>query len=382
MSTLFDKDDLKNRVWDAGAPSLGIQGIFDTISGIEIKVPLVSVVICNYNQGKYSRDAIVSVAHQTYVDFECIVVDDCSTDDSISHIEAALDEVDDRRFRFIKRQQNGGQMAAMFTGFDASSGQFVAFLDADDVWLPSFLEKHVCCHLSPDATAALSSTNLAMVEADCTLISGAQWSLPLRIHQRVDRVAISHPKLKREIAEKNDDSLCYCVANLEQWIWAPTSGLVFRRAVLEVIRPENTCDFRICADLYLARFAHVIGGTIYSRQVHGVYRLHGANMFAKHAVFGDGVANGHIPLEIEVATRRTMAEKLSSDPLLAKLLEGRPGYRVRILGRLLKKDARYVLNNSKLKGALPRKLIRKMRLKAMLDRLKLALRLGFKAKER
>ncbi|MBJ7533051.1 glycosyltransferase family 2 protein [Rhodomicrobium vannielii ATCC 17100] len=59
-------------------------------------------------------------------------------------------------------------MAAMFTGFDASSGQFVAFLDADDVWLPSFLEKHVCCHLSPDATAALSSTNLAMMEADCT----------------------------------------------------------------------------------------------------------------------------------------------------------------------------------------------------------------------
>lgn len=105
-------------------------------------------------------------------------------------------------------------------------------------------------------------------------------------------------------------------------------------------------------------------------------------MYAKHAVFGDGVANGHTPLEIEVATRRTMAERLSSDPLLAKLLEGRPGYRVRILRGLLKKDARYVLNNSKLKAALPRKIIRKMRLNALRDRLKLALRLNFKAKER
>ena len=95
-----------------------------------------SVVIPVYNAERHVRFAMDSVLRQTHSDWECVCVDDGSTDGS----GAVLDEyaAKDRRFRVV-HQANGGEGAARNAGMDAASGDMIAFLDADDVWHPEAL---------------------------------------------------------------------------------------------------------------------------------------------------------------------------------------------------------------------------------------------------
>jgi glycosyltransferase involved in cell wall biosynthesis len=101
-------------------------------------MPRVSVVIPAYNHARYVGEAIRSVLAQTFQDFEVIVVDDGSTDET-GEVVAALKEP---RITYV-RQSNRGQAAARNTGIRASSGEYVAFLDDDDLWLPDKLETQV-----------------------------------------------------------------------------------------------------------------------------------------------------------------------------------------------------------------------------------------------
>lgn len=96
-----------------------------------------SVVIPAYNAEKYLLDAINSVLRQTYTEFELIVVDDGSTDSTAE----ILSNINDDRVLLIQRP-NGGLAAARNSGIKAAKGEFVAFLDADDRWLPNKLSAH------------------------------------------------------------------------------------------------------------------------------------------------------------------------------------------------------------------------------------------------
>ncbi len=98
---------------------------------------LVSVVIPNYNYAHYLREAIDSVLAQTYPEIEVIVVDDGSSDTSREVLTGYGDGVK------TVFQENQGVSAARNNGVAASSGEFVAFLDADDSWLPSKIERQV-----------------------------------------------------------------------------------------------------------------------------------------------------------------------------------------------------------------------------------------------
>jgi glycosyltransferase involved in cell wall biosynthesis len=101
--------------------------------------PAVTIVVTSYNYGRYVGAALESVRAQTAGDFECVVVDDGSTDDSIAVIESFLT---DPRFRLV-RQQNGGVSNARNVGIGLARGEFVAFLDADDLWQPTKLERQL-----------------------------------------------------------------------------------------------------------------------------------------------------------------------------------------------------------------------------------------------
>jgi glycosyltransferase involved in cell wall biosynthesis len=91
----------------------------------------VSVVIPAFNSAKYIGEAIQSVLEQTLVSFEVLVVDDGSTDDTA--------EVVQRYPVQYFRQENAGPSAARNTGMTKAKGEFVAFLDSDDLWLPQKL---------------------------------------------------------------------------------------------------------------------------------------------------------------------------------------------------------------------------------------------------
>ena len=97
-----------------------------------------SVIIPLYNKASYVAKAIESVLSQTFVDFELIVVDDGSRDDSFSIAAQAVEGHDNCR---IIRQENTGVSTARNNGVACSRGEFICFLDADDWWVPTFLER-------------------------------------------------------------------------------------------------------------------------------------------------------------------------------------------------------------------------------------------------
>jgi glycosyltransferase involved in cell wall biosynthesis len=101
--------------------------------------PKVSVVIPVFNRPVAVRRAIDSVLRQTCQDFEVIVVDDASTDAT----PAAVEELADPRIRLIRHERNRGGSAARNTGIRAGSAPYVAFLDSDDEWLPTKLERQL-----------------------------------------------------------------------------------------------------------------------------------------------------------------------------------------------------------------------------------------------
>lgn len=100
--------------------------------------PRVSVIIPLYNKAPYVRRALDSIAAQTFGDFELIIVDDGSTDESVTVVESYKDA----RLRLL-RQQNAGPGAARNRGIAESAGEFIAFLDADDEWLPEYLARAI-----------------------------------------------------------------------------------------------------------------------------------------------------------------------------------------------------------------------------------------------
>jgi glycosyltransferase involved in cell wall biosynthesis len=100
----------------------------------------VSIILPTYNYGRFLPDALESVRKQTYQDWECIVVDDGSTDDTIAVLRTAA--ANDRRVRYVS-QANLGPSAARNRGVAESVGDYIQFLDADDVLPPTKLEAQV-----------------------------------------------------------------------------------------------------------------------------------------------------------------------------------------------------------------------------------------------
>ncbi|MFH2066714.1 MAG: glycosyltransferase [Pseudomonadota bacterium] len=99
--------------------------------------PVVSVIIPTYNRAWIVKEAIRSVLAQTFPDYELIVVDDGSTDNTQAILSEFQDEI------VVIRQNNAGVSAARNHGVDAAKGELIAFLDSDDLWLPNKLEIQV-----------------------------------------------------------------------------------------------------------------------------------------------------------------------------------------------------------------------------------------------
>lgn len=99
----------------------------------------ISVIIPAYNRAEYVTQAIDSVLAQTYTDYEIVVVDDGSTDNTKEVLEPYMDKI---RYKY---QENAGVSAARNTGIRATSGQWLAFLDSDDEWFPDKLSSQMQC---------------------------------------------------------------------------------------------------------------------------------------------------------------------------------------------------------------------------------------------
>jgi glycosyltransferase involved in cell wall biosynthesis len=99
---------------------------------------LVSIITPSFDSEKFIAETIQSVQNQTYENWEMIIVDDCSTDKTVSIVENIANN--DSRIKVYKLDKNSGTGIARNTALDKASGKYIAFLDADDLWKPQKLE--------------------------------------------------------------------------------------------------------------------------------------------------------------------------------------------------------------------------------------------------
>ena len=106
---------------------------------MENKDILVSVVMPVYNDGPFIEDTIVSVLNQTHSNFELIIVEDCSKDNSLEVIKS----FEDNRIRLFQNVENKGAAFSRNFAIRHAKGEYIAFLDGDDLWEKDKLEKQL-----------------------------------------------------------------------------------------------------------------------------------------------------------------------------------------------------------------------------------------------
>lgn len=128
---------------------------------------MVSIVVPMHNAKKYIKDTVQSVLKQTYTNWELILVDDCSTDTTVESVEKLLGNLSEElraRIKIILLKENVGAANTRNAGTETAKGQYLCFLDADDLWREDKLEKQIA--LMKEKKAAFSFTNYEFGDAD------------------------------------------------------------------------------------------------------------------------------------------------------------------------------------------------------------------------
>jgi hypothetical protein len=248
------------------------------------KKPLVSVIINNYNYGRFLEGSIECALDQSYEKTEVIVVDDGSTD----HSRQVLSAYGGRIITVLK--DNGGQASALNAGFARSRGEIVIFLDADDMLLPSTAQR-IAGVFQANPGLARVQYRLGVVD-----VLGRQTgsTVPPAYLRMPDGDMRRHPSQ---------------IANYAGW-WPPTSGHAFSSWSLRQILPMPETAFRLCADYYLVRANALCAPLLSLDEVCGYYRFHGSNHFHDLAFNLD-------------QTRRRILLTLDAHPFLKTFAESR-----------------------------------------------------------
>lgn len=213
-----------------------------------LKTPLVSFVVTSYNYEKYILRTLESIKNQSYSNFEIIVVDDCSNDNSCKIVENFIADNQDLRITLIKQEINRGQLSAMQRGLKEAQGQFVSFIDSDDILFEDYAKTHVRIHLA--TSVAFTSCQIAEIGEDDEIHTFKSISSP---HSDSLEVLFAGENTNYEILKNK---------RFGGWYWSPNSSAMFRKAAIELILDyKNTNAWRICPDKFLFNLAHLIGGS-------------------------------------------------------------------------------------------------------------------------
>ena len=263
---------------------------------VDATLPRLSVVVTCFNCPDYVGDAIRSVARQSFRDFDCVIVDDASTDNSAAVVQQTLDELADPRFRLIRLEKNVGQTGATRRGLAAIQAPFVCFLDSDDLWNEDFLERHLAAHLNESLCGRLHRLQRPADRRPGRADRGRRLlvrqgprrgrSRPrLRADRSRARAASSIPPPARPSGASQTPYRLY-TKRLVHWVWVSTSSMMFRRSLIDLVFPADDEIFRLHMDFYVVVMAQMVAGSLLIDEPLYSYRLHGRNGAADNPVLG------------------------------------------------------------------------------------------------
>jgi len=209
---------------------------------------LVSVIIPTYNRNGYLKEAIESCIAQTYRPIECIIVDDGSTDGTQKLIEGLQTVLDESFFLKYIYQNNAGSQVARNTGSDASTGEFIQYLDSDDLLYPKKIERQVA---------------FLREYPGCDAVWG-DWAKGTKADNIIIRSVARQDLLTQMLTE-------HCIVNF---------SFLMRRAIVEKIglwdikiKRNQEIDFQVRGLLAGAKYEH-------QPQIGGLWRIHDGDRIA------------------------------------------------------------------------------------------------------
>jgi glycosyltransferase involved in cell wall biosynthesis len=184
-------------------------------------MPRVSVLIPTRNRARLMREAIVSVLAQTFQDFEIIIIDDASEDDT----QAVISSLSDVRIRYFRHATNRGEAASRNAGVAHAGGEYIAFLDDDDTWLPEKLAMQV-----------------ELLDRCPARIGG--------VYTAYDRVDIKTGAIISTVpAEKRGN--IYGELRAQNWVGCPSAVMVRRECFDKVGRFDEQIKFGVDYDMWI-----------------------------------------------------------------------------------------------------------------------------------
>jgi len=221
----------------------------------------ISVVLSNYNGAKYLRATLDSISAQDFDDYEVVIVDDASTDDSVVLISEYVARSPDK-WRLIVHECNQGQAEGFNTGVRAAQGEIIALMDSDDLWYSNKLS---------------SVSKYFDLAPNCAML---QHNLYFR------RGEVSTKRKFRNFLAAGDVAgyTKSLDGRLPQFV--ATAGLSFRRSALDTILPIPA-KFRTCADGFITRTVMTLGPVGFVDECWGEYRVHEGNHTFENAGFDE-----------------------------------------------------------------------------------------------
>lgn len=268
-----------------------------------LKLPLVTFVVTSYNYSNFIEQTLESIKNQSYKNFEIIVVDDCSSDNSVEVVERFIQFNQDLKITLIKHDKNLGQFASMLDGLKIANGKFISFVDSDDILLEKYAETHVRVHLS--TSVAFTCSQIAEIDEDNEIhttysVSSPQTSLADEAKTLADLLKVDSEKVEFEQLGKK---------RFGGWYWSPDSSAMFRKSSIEIILNYRNPDrWKVCPDKFLFNFANLVGGSIIVYAPLVAYRRH------KHNAGGTDYVCGNTRYNNDKTTKLNIENNLKIRP--------------------------------------------------------------------
>ena len=248
-----------------------------------LKLPLITFIVTSFNYENYVIKTLESIKNQSYENIEIIVVDDKSCDNSVEKIKEFAQKHTNIPIKLVEHSENLGQAAAMQTGLKYAKGQFVCFVDSDDILIKDYAKTLLRVHLS-SSVAFVSGQLIEIGEND-------------EIHTTYS-VSSFHKETSFELKSLSDllnidvDNVDFKILTLKDapfggWHWSAMSANMFRKSALDLFLQYDTPEnWKICPDKFLLNFAHLIGGSAIVYAPLLAYRRHCKNAGESTTVCG------------------------------------------------------------------------------------------------